>query len=210
MATIRKFQKAQGGKKVQTTVKSDSSLYNKIKKYSDTTNFPISKKLENIKSKYPKIGNYKISPGKFGESREVPSPGKFGEENNKKVMLKKGGSIKKAQDGNKTPSSPKFPLKSRGEVSPYYKAEQEANKKKGFEKGTYTAPKFKNKMDSIKSEFKGAYGMRKGGSVKRMQAGGVAGKSPKAGMVDPRGAYTKVQTRTLGNMKSGGKMSKKK
>lgn len=116
--------------------------------------------------------------------------------------------IRKAQDGNKTPSSPKFPLKSRGEVSPYYKAEQEANKKKGFEKGTYTAPKFKNKMDSIKSEFKGAYGMRKGGSVKRMQAGGVAGKSPKAGMVDPKGAYTKVQTRTLGNMKRGGSVKK--
>jgi len=51
---------------------------------------------------------------------------------------------------------------------------------------------------------------RNGGSTRRMQAGGVAGKSPKAGMVDPRGAYTKVQMRTLGNMKMGGKMSKRK
>jgi len=29
-------------------------------------------------------------------------------------------------------------------------------------------------------------------------------------MVDPKGAYTKVQERTLGNMKKGGKISKKK
>lgn len=38
-----------------------------------------------------------------------------------------------------------------------------------------------------------------------MQAGGVAGKQPKAGMVDPNGAYTKVQERTL----AGAKMAKK-
>lgn len=39
---------------------------------------------------------------------------------------------------------------------------------------------------------------------------GVAHKSPKAPLVDPKGAYTKVQQRTLGNMKKGGKVSKKK
>lgn len=38
-----------------------------------------------------------------------------------------------------------------------------------------------------------------------MQAGGVAGKQPKAGMVDPNGAFTKVQERTL----AGTKMAKK-
>ena len=43
---------------------------------------------------------------------------------------------------------------------------------------------------------------------KKMQAGGVAGKQLKAGMVDPNGAYTKVQERTLGNMKKGGKIRK--
>ena len=37
-------------------------------------------------------------------------------------------------------------------------------------------------------------------------AAGVAHKSPKAPLVDPDGAYTKVQERTLGNMKDGGKM----
>lgn len=52
--------------------------------------------------------------------------------------------------------------------------------------------------------------MKNGGSMKKPLASGVAGKTPKAGMVDPKGAYTKVQTRTLGNMKRGGKMSKKK
>lgn len=44
---------------------------------------------------------------------------------------------------------------------------------------------------------------------KKMQAGGVAGKKVKAPMVDPKGAWTKVQERTLGNMKKGGKVKKK-
>jgi hypothetical protein len=35
-------------------------------------------------------------------------------------------------------------------------------------------------------------------------AAGVTKKTKKAGMVDPKGAYTKVQERTLGNMKNGG------
>jgi len=49
---------------------------------------------------------------------------------------------------------------------------------------------------------------KKGGAVKKkMQGGGVAGKSPKAPMVDPKGAYTKVQMRTLGNMKNGGTLT---
>lgn len=43
---------------------------------------------------------------------------------------------------------------------------------------------------------------------KKMQAGGVSKKSPKAPMVDPKGAWTKVQERTLGNMKKGGKVKK--
>jgi hypothetical protein len=39
-------------------------------------------------------------------------------------------------------------------------------------------------------------------------AAGVKGKSPKAPMVDPKGAWTKVQERTIGKMKMGGKMAK--
>ena len=39
-------------------------------------------------------------------------------------------------------------------------------------------------------------------------AAGVGGKSPKAGMVDPKGAYTKVQERTLA--KKGAKLKKAK
>jgi hypothetical protein len=40
-----------------------------------------------------------------------------------------------------------------------------------------------------------------GGKVKKYQAGGVVGKQPKAKMVDPKGAYTKVQKRTLAQKK---------
>jgi hypothetical protein len=40
-----------------------------------------------------------------------------------------------------------------------------------------------------------------GGKVKKYQAGGVVGKQPKAKMVDPKGAFTKVQKRTLAQKK---------
>lgn len=45
-------------------------------------------------------------------------------------------------------------------------------------------------------------------TVKKYQAGGVASKKKKAPMVDPKGAWTKVQERTLGNMKKGGTIKK--
>lgn len=41
--------------------------------------------------------------------------------------------------------------------------------------------------------------MRDGGNL----ASGVGGKKPKAGMVDPKGAWTKVQERTIGKAKDG-------
>ena len=51
--------------------------------------------------------------------------------------------------------------------------------------------------------------MPKISKAKNLSAG-VSKSSKKAPMVDPKGAFTKVQQRTLGNMKKGGKMSKKK
>jgi hypothetical protein len=46
-------------------------------------------------------------------------------------------------------------------------------------------------------------------SVSKNIASGVGSQSKKkAGLVDPKGAYTKVQERTLGKMKMGGKMKK--
>ena len=51
--------------------------------------------------------------------------------------------------------------------------------------------------------------MAKISKAKNLSAG-VSKSSKKAPMVDPKGAFTKVQQRTLGNMKKGGKMSKKK
>ena len=45
--------------------------------------------------------------------------------------------------------------------------------------------------------------------VKKYQAGGVSGKSPKAPMVDPDGAWTEVQERTLAQAKNGGKWIQK-
>jgi len=59
-----------------------------------------------------------------------------------------------------------------------------------------------------------AKAMKKAVAGKNISAG-VAYKKVKAPLVDPpgkggKGAYTKVQERTLGNMKKGGKVAKKK
>jgi hypothetical protein len=43
---------------------------------------------------------------------------------------------------------------------------------------------------------------------KNLSAGVAPQNKKKAGPVDPKGAYTKVQERTLGKMKMGGKMAK--
>ena len=45
--------------------------------------------------------------------------------------------------------------------------------------------------------------------MKKELAAGVAHKKVIAPMVDPKGAFTKVQERTIGNMKKGGKVAKK-
>jgi len=49
--------------------------------------------------------------------------------------------------------------------------------------------------------------MAKVSKAKNISAG-VAKTTKKAPMVDPKGAYTKVQQRTLGNMKKGGELKK--
>jgi hypothetical protein len=49
--------------------------------------------------------------------------------------------------------------------------------------------------------------IKKVSKAKNLSAG-PSKKTPIAPKVDPNGAYTKVQERTLGNMKKGGKVSK--
>jgi len=51
--------------------------------------------------------------------------------------------------------------------------------------------------------------IKKVSKAKNLSAG-PSKKTPVSGPVDPKGQYTKVQERTLGNMKEGGKMSKAK
>lgn len=46
--------------------------------------------------------------------------------------------------------------------------------------------------------------------TKNISAGVGSQKTKKAPMVDPKGAFTKVQERTIGKAKSGKKISKKK
>jgi hypothetical protein len=52
-----------------------------------------------------------------------------------------------------------------------------------------------------RKELKAIPEKKMGGKMKKYQAGGVVGKQPKAGMVDSKGAFTKVQKRTLAQKK---------
>lgn len=81
--------------------------------------------------------------------------------------------------------------------------------KKGQMGGEGTNPPFSNE------ELRQIQKQKNMGSGKKMQAGGVVGKKvKKAGPVDPKGAYTKVQKRTIAGKKTtakakaGAKMSK--
>lgn len=122
--------------------------------------------------------------------------------------------IKKAQGGVKKPMSAKDSMNMY--ANRYDSLSAEAAKKLGSKKDASKDIKGANEARAKESAIaKRLYGTtpsnKKGGvTKKKMQAGGVSGKQPKAGMVDPKGAYTKVQQRTLGSMKKGGKMSKKK
>lgn len=153
-------------------------------------------------------------------------------------IMKKGGKVKKAASGysttsavttkKPTPTYKNLPMgvqneyyqitgENRGDLKPT--ARDSARYRGGFEQGlklrgqkNIKAPYGEQNIEKMgRWEGQNTPQKKKGGAVKKkMQAGGVAGKSPKAPMVDPKGAYTKVQMRTLGNMKKGGKMSKKK
>jgi hypothetical protein len=124
--------------------------------------------------------------------------------------------VKKAQSGVKEKKlTPQQKDRMASDVKSYFKKQASdkknaASAKKSIERESdakiSTISSFGNKFQEMFPKQKA------GGKVakKKMQAGGVAYKKVKAPMVDPKGAYTKVQERTLGNMKKGGKMSKKK
>jgi hypothetical protein len=130
----------------------------------------------------------------------------------KKPAVKKMA-VKKAQNGKMTPMQKLKKM--------YPSADTTAAGDTRFEEyNAYAPKKFLDKVNATDKAFDDKYGKGKpavdkpkmmkkkakmGISIKKkMQAGGVAGKQPNAGMVDPKGAYTKVQMRTLGNMKNGG------
>lgn len=113
-------------------------------------------------------------------------------------------------------------------------AMKKAGKKPKMEMGGSLKPVDKSKnpgLSKLPTAVRNKMGYQKyGGSVDMMQAGGVVKTQPKRlGPIDPKGAYTKVQERTLAGkkvaapklvkdkelgatkmMKKGGKVSKKK
>ena len=84
----------------------------------------------------------------------------------------------------------KISAKDKAEGRLYYSSPQERAAEKAASDSTNAANASMRKM---------------GGKVKKYQAGGVIGKQPKAKMVDPKGAYTKVQKRTIAGKKTASK-----
>lgn len=82
---------------------------------------------------------------------------------------------------------------------------------KGFDDISKKLIEQSKKSDSLKNVWQ--KNIDKAKSKKKMQAGGVVSKNKKAPMVDPKGAYTKVQERTIAGRKmakKGMRISKKK
>lgn len=73
-------------------------------------------------------------------------------------------------------------------------------------RGVVTRGEAKNLVDKVKSgKLKKSDWFKSGGKMKKYQAGGVVSKKVKAPMVDPKGAFTKVQKRTLAGKKASAK-----
>ncbi len=114
--------------------------------------------------------------------------------------------IKKAQGGAKAQDSTKT-----YETSPFQKAKEDKSKK-SFE---YKAWLRGASVDPIKAEtFKKEANKRKnGGSVKMKNGGSLTGlkaSNKRVGPVDPKGAFTKVQEKTLAGAKGKAKLVKDK
>lgn len=96
--------------------------------------------------------------------------------------------IVKAQAGKKVPKGMVESEMNPGKMIP--------KSKSNYENGEYTKMLEGNRKATLKEAAKKAAPKKKmkdGGKL----AAGVGGKKPKAGMVDPKGAFTKVQERTL-------------
>lgn len=103
----------------------------------------------------------------------------------------------------------------------YPKADTSAAGDTRYQEYNSGAPKkFLEEIKDTDAAFNEKYGKgkpavkkgKKGLVVKKAQAGGVTKATPKAGMVDPKGAFTTVQKRTIAGSKMakcGTKMSKK-
>lgn len=119
--------------------------------------------------------------------------------------------IKKAQNGAKTADSTAY-YRNKEYISGLkaYTATNKPEMDKQFNE------KDKAKLNRLRQSKKGKPGYDKNGyplKKKKMQAGGVVSKNKKAPMVDPKGAYTKVQERTIAGRKmakKGMRISKKK
>jgi hypothetical protein len=123
--------------------------------------------------------------------------------------------IKKAQEGTKTPSPTYKNLRmgvanSRAQSKTYPRDGQGATKEDsafyrfGFNRGLKGQKEYPGEPPVQKMGRWEGQNARKD-SAKKYQAGGVVSKKVKAPMVDPKGAFTKVQQRTIAGKKTGSK-----
>ena len=123
--------------------------------------------------------------------------------------------IKKAQNGAKTADS-----------TAYFQKQAKENFQKASDRYSYSNPEIRKKAseytnkaiqaqkDELRQSNKGKPGYDKNGFPKKKNGGSVAAgtKAPgkRVGPVDPKGAYTKVQKRTLAGAKGKASLTKDK
>ena len=120
-------------------------------------------------------------------------------------MIKKAQNSAKVQDSTKT-----------YETSPFQQAKQDKEKKsidyKAWLKGASTDPIKAEKFKKMEEAWKNT--RKSGGSVKKMKNGGsltgLKASNKRVGPVDPKGAWTKVQEKTLKGAKGKAKLVKDK
>ena len=196
MATVKKAQKAQFGR----SVKKISSENYKVKEVT----YPGGATKTKIKFN-PKGGaNFNTTRGTRSADVETERP-----EPEMKSKLKTGGSVSKAQAGKTVMQK----LKSK-----YPSADTTAKGDvRGTEMNAYAPKKvvkqYSDTYDAFDKKFNKGKSYRAGGKIKKAQAGLGLKPSKPAGPIDPNGAWTKVQERTIAGTKmakKGAKISKKK
>ena len=193
---VAKSKKMGYGGKAASMVPSKSKMKakagKKVKKAQAGMAAKLLKKIANNKKVLSKMKSTKKGPKLTPKQKEEILESYYSVGDTKAIRAKRKTKTKKLSREEELTNSYNTPRRVKPK-SKMKKAKSGLKKPKPSQKGLKKLPKaVRNKMGYAKKGKK---------VVKKAQAGGVARKSKKAPMVDPKGAWTKVQERTIAGKK---------